>query len=93
MSGTAPEEQTEADSSSLGPDHMTVEIPAHRVILATCCPYFYAMFTGDMSESRQNRVYIQGIVPKALQLIVDYMYSAEIHITEDNVQVSIEILD
>ena len=30
------------------------EIPAHRVVLASSSPYFFAMFTGELSESRQT---------------------------------------
>ena len=36
-----------------------IEIPAHKMILASCSPYFYAMFTG-FEESRQSRINILG---------------------------------
>jgi len=46
-----------------------VEIPAHRMVLAACSPYFYAMFT-SFEEKDQDRVTIQGVDPLALQMIV-----------------------
>ena len=38
-------------------------------------------------ESRQNRVKLQEMDPTALEALVDYIYSAEIRVTEGNVQV------
>ncbi|XP_013792165.2 ring canal kelch homolog, partial [Limulus polyphemus] len=63
-----------------------VEIPAHKMILASCSSYFYAMFTG-FTESKAERITLQGIDGQALQLLIDYVYSAEVEVTEDNVQV------
>ena len=64
------------------------EIPAHRVVLASSSPYFFAMFTGELSESRQTVVTMREIDSHALELLVQYVYTAEIEVTEDNVQVT-----
>lgn len=64
------------------------EIPAHKMVLASCSPYFYAMFSGcDFEESRQDKVTVQGIDVCALQLLVDYVYTSYVEVKEDNVQV------
>uniref|UniRef100_A0A8C2ZNI4 Kelch like family member 2 n=1 Tax=Cyclopterus lumpus TaxID=8103 RepID=A0A8C2ZNI4_CYCLU len=63
-----------------------VEISAHRVVLAAGSPYFHAMFTGEMAESRAKRVRIKEMDGWTLGLLVDYIYTAEIQVTEDNVQ-------
>jgi len=34
---------------------------AHRIVLASTIPYFNAMFTNDMVESKQRDITIQGI--------------------------------
>lgn len=36
-----------------------LEIPAHKAVLAACSPYFYAMFTSDLSEAKADRIVIQ----------------------------------
>jgi kelch-like protein 2/3 len=61
------------------------EIPAHRMVLASCSPYFYAMFT-SFEEREKDRVTIQDVDPMALQQIVSYVYTGQISITEDTVQ-------
>ncbi|KAG5849451.1 kelch-like protein 2 isoform X1 [Anguilla anguilla] len=64
-----------------------VEITAHRVVLAAGSPYFHAMFTGEMSESRAKRVRIKEMDGWTLGTLIDYVYTAEIQVTEENVQV------
>lgn len=65
-----------------------MEIPAHKMVLASCSPYFYAMFTGfDFEESRQDKITVQGVDFHALQLLVEYVYTSIVEVTEDNVQV------
>lgn len=43
---------------------------------------------GDMSESKADQVEIRGVDGLTLRKLVDYIYTAEIEVTEDNVQVS-----
>ena len=66
----------------------TVEIPCHKAVLAACSPYFYAMFTGELAEAKADRIVLQEVDGKALSLLIDFVYTAEVHVTEDNVQVS-----
>ena len=62
------------------------EIPAHRVVLASLSPYFRAMFTGDMAESKQKVITINGIDVSSLKALIDYAYTASLDISEENVQ-------
>ena len=65
-----------------------VELSAHRNILSSGSQYFYAMFTGDLAESKSDCITLQEIDPKALSLLIDFIYTSEIQVTEENVQVS-----
>ncbi|KAJ8371039.1 hypothetical protein SKAU_G00110670 [Synaphobranchus kaupii] len=62
------------------------EIRAHKVVLASCSPYFHAMFTNEMSESQQTHVTLHDIDPQALEQLVQYAYTAETVVGEGNVQ-------
>lgn len=44
--------------------------------------------TGEMTESRAKRVRIKEMDGWTLGLLIDYIYTAEIQVTEDNVQVN-----
>ena len=62
------------------------EIRAHRLVLAASSRYFYSMFVRDMRESRQERIQLRGVDPKALKLLVEFAYSSKLEITVSNVQ-------
>lgn len=47
-----------------------------------------SFFSDDMAERVQREVVLHDVDAAALQLLVDYAYTGEIHITEDNVQVN-----
>lgn len=58
----------------------------HKIVLSSACPYFYAMFT-HFEEKDKDLVVIKQLDSITLQLIVDFIYSGKIMITENNVQV------
>ncbi|XP_064616372.1 kelch-like protein diablo [Liolophura sinensis] len=62
------------------------KIFAHRVILSACSPYFHAMFTGELAESRQTEVTIRDIDENAMELLIDFCYTSNITVEESNVQ-------
>ncbi|XP_066272286.1 kelch-like protein 24a [Branchiostoma lanceolatum] len=69
------------------------EIPCHRNVLAACSDYFRAMFCNGHRESKEHKVTIHEVSPGALQLLVDYAYTSEVTITEDNAEKLLEGAD
>ncbi|XP_071439101.1 ring canal kelch homolog [Hetaerina americana] len=61
-----------------------IEMPAHKTLLAACSPYFYDRFA-NRDDQGLGRLTVHGIEPQALKLLVDYIYSSEIYVTEGNV--------
>lgn len=64
-----------------------VQILAHRVVLSACSAYFDAMFTGNLSESQKQVIYIKEIDEVALKILVDFAYTGLAEVTQQNVQV------
>ncbi|XP_022099103.1 kelch-like protein 20 [Acanthaster planci] len=62
------------------------KIYAHRIILSACSPYFRAMFTGELAESRQTEVTIRDIDERAMDQLIDFAYTSTITVEESNVQ-------
>lgn len=62
------------------------EISAHRLVLSACSQYFCAMFTNQMLESKQEYVTLSDIDANSVEEIVNFAYTGEIEINEDNVQ-------
>ncbi|XP_069998111.1 kelch-like protein 18 [Penaeus vannamei] len=58
----------------------------HRIVLAAVIPYFNAMFTHDMAESKQKEITMQGIEPSALESLINFAYSGKVKIDGANVQ-------
>ncbi|XP_013781299.2 kelch-like protein 17 [Limulus polyphemus] len=61
-------------------------IVAHKVVLSACSAYFHAMFNNEMAEKHQAAVTLHDIDGGALSLLIEFAYTGEVLITEDNVQ-------
>lgn len=64
------------------------KVYGHKVVLVSASPYFRAMFT-SFTESDKDLVNIKELDSNILQLLVDYIYTGEIIVTEQNVLVCI----
>ena len=62
------------------------KIVAHRSVLAACSPYFYAMFNGELMESKQRVVHLKDVQIDMLELLIDFAYTGHIDVTVENAQ-------
>lgn len=62
----------------------------HKIVLVSASPYFREFFT-NLNESNKYIFNIKKLDSTALQIMVDYIYTGEIKIAEQNVQVPINI--
>ncbi|XP_013398965.1 kelch-like protein 28 [Lingula anatina] len=62
------------------------EFPCHKNVLAVSSPYFMAMFTNDLSENRESKVHLKDMTSQTVSLVLDYIYTGEVVLSEDSVQ-------
>ncbi|XP_066289135.1 kelch repeat and BTB domain-containing protein 12-like [Branchiostoma lanceolatum] len=67
--------------------------PCHRLVLSAASPYFRAMFTSDMAESRQKTVVLQGLDEGMFREILSYIYAGTLHVFLDKVQALYQAAD
>ncbi|KAL9914108.1 kelch-like protein 25 isoform 1-T1 [Glossina fuscipes fuscipes] len=61
-------------------------IYAHRLVLTIASPYFAALFKNDTKEKATGLVKLEDNDVSAVKTIVEYIYSGELPLTEENVQ-------
>uniref|UniRef100_A0A8C1XGD3 Kelch-like family member 41b n=1 Tax=Cyprinus carpio TaxID=7962 RepID=A0A8C1XGD3_CYPCA len=62
--------------------------PCHRLIMAACSPYFRELFFSEDGKEKESskEVVLDDVDPNIMDMIIQYLYSAEIDLTDDNVQ-------
>lgn len=63
-----------------------VTFPCHKVVLSAFSPYFQAMFTCGLKETRGGEVPLRDTPAQSLDLLLGFMYRAELPLTNDNIQ-------
>ncbi|XP_068603855.1 kelch-like protein 40b isoform X2 [Brachionichthys hirsutus] len=62
------------------------EFPCHRLVLCACSSYFRSIFLSDLDESKKKEVVLEDVEPGVVGLILKYLYTSKINVTEHNVQ-------
>ncbi|XP_066472316.1 kelch repeat and BTB domain-containing protein 12 [Tiliqua scincoides] len=62
------------------------KFPCHKVMLAAFSPYFKAMFTCGLIECTQKEVALHDTTAESVSILLHYMYTAELYLTNSNVQ-------
>ncbi len=61
-------------------------IPCHKVVLSAFSPYFKAMFSSNLIETKTNKVNMSQTDYSTLNDVVNYAYCGSIHLNVNNVQ-------
>ncbi|XP_041348810.1 kelch-like protein 12 [Gigantopelta aegis] len=59
---------------------------AHRIVLAACSDYFFAMFTNEMSEKSQSVIELHDISANVIKVLLDFVYTETVNVSVENVQ-------
>lgn len=65
----------------------------HRALLSARSSYFKVMFTADMRERSNSLIQLTGVDCMVLGALVNYVYTAQVCITQSNVQSLLEAAD
>ena len=69
------------------------EIPANRMVLSCYCPFFEKMFRSGLKEQFEHVVQVKGVEGKIMKTIIDFLYTGNITISEENVADLVPALD
>ncbi|XP_004070356.1 kelch-like protein 7 [Oryzias latipes] len=59
---------------------------AHRGILAAASHFFHLLFSTSMVESRTHEVELRDVSPDILQLVIGFIYTAQVSVDNQNVE-------
>jgi len=62
------------------------EFEAHKLILASCSDYFYAMFNGNMKEAKEKVITINAVDVEIMKLVLNFIYTGSIALSQENVE-------
>ncbi|XP_041919610.1 kelch repeat and BTB domain-containing protein 3 isoform X2 [Alosa sapidissima] len=65
--------------------------PCHRCVLAACSDFFRVMFEVNMRERDDGTVKISNLSTQAVKAFLDFAYTGEVEITEDNVDMLFQL--
>lgn len=71
-------------------DEDSIEIAAHKAILAAKSIYFHTMFTTSLMEKEKDVITLKGITSDALKELVCYAYTGKVTINPESIE---DILD
>jgi len=52
------------------------EVTAHRALLWVRCPYFRSMFSSGMTETKKDRIQIEGVPLKYFMFLLEFIYTS-----------------
>ncbi|MBN3303231.1 KEAP1 protein, partial [Amia calva] len=58
------------------------DFKVHKVVLASCSPYFKAMFTSNFREYGASEVTIQDVSPRVIERLIDFAYTGRVTVGE-----------
>ena len=58
-------------------------LPCHKVLLAANSSMLKAMIKSNMVEAKTNQLHLNSISPPVIRVLLDYMYTGEIAVSED----------
>ena len=61
-----------------------VDVPAHRVVLATKSEYFRNMFFSSMQESSGNKIEMKDVAVDTFKNVLSFLYTGELDVGLDN---------
>lgn len=60
--------------------------PPLRVLLAAVSPYFRAMFTSPLVESRLTEIRLEEVTPSVMETVIQFVYSGEAGLSLDTAE-------
>ncbi|KAG9343425.1 hypothetical protein JZ751_013589 [Albula glossodonta] len=59
-----------------------MDFKVHKVVLASCSPYFKAMFTSNFRECQASEVTLRDVSPQVVARLIDFAYTSRVTVGE-----------
>jgi len=69
------------------------QLPAHKVILSACSPFFKRILSRNHSNSSQLVLYLKGVSFRDMESVLNFMYHGEVNVAQEDLNSFLQVAE
>ena len=69
------------------------QLPAHKVILSACSPFFRRVLSRNHSNSSQLVLYLKGVSFRDMEAVLNFMYHGEVNVAQEDLNSFLQVAE